>query len=196
MRLMLGKELNLLPFFVNFVFVLFCISLVSFSLNNGALASLSNSLLSTNVVNKNNNILQIKSNNFLARDHLVIDLQSGVEWMRCSVGQVWNGETCSGEPIALNHEEIVQAVSIANAELGFGWRLPNLRELQGLVCQSCAPVKIEGDIFPNTPAEPYWTGEINNYAPRHVWSVNFFTGHTYGRFFPNQKLLVRLLRDR
>ena len=23
---------------------------------------------------------------FLARDHLIIDLQSGVEWMRCSVG--------------------------------------------------------------------------------------------------------------
>ena len=28
---------------------------------------------------------------FLARDHLIIDLQSGVEWMRCSVGQQWNG---------------------------------------------------------------------------------------------------------
>ena len=23
---------------------------------------------------------------FLARDHLIIDLRSGVEWMRCSVG--------------------------------------------------------------------------------------------------------------
>ena len=30
----------------------------------------------------------IKSGKFMAREHLVIDLQNGVEWMRCSVGQV------------------------------------------------------------------------------------------------------------
>ena len=33
----------------------------------------------------------VKSGKFMAREHLVIDLQNGVEWMRCSVGGVWNG---------------------------------------------------------------------------------------------------------
>ena len=33
----------------------------------------------------------VKSGHFMVRDHLVIDLQHGVEWMRCSVGQIWNG---------------------------------------------------------------------------------------------------------
>jgi len=44
--------------------------------------------------------------------------------------------------------------------------------------------------------EPYWTGEVNGFAARHFWSVNFMTGYTYGRFFPQQELAVRLLRDR
>ena len=38
----------------------------------------------------------VKSGHFMVRDHLVIDLQNGVEWMRCSVGQIWNGTGCEG----------------------------------------------------------------------------------------------------
>ena len=136
------------------------------------------------------------SGHFLVRDHIVIDLQNAVEWMRCSVGQQWDGTACLGAAVALNHDEIAKAIVIANEQLGPGWRLPNRAELEGLVCKTCAPVKIEMDSFPNTMAEPYWTGEVNSFAPRHVWSVNFMTGHTYGRFFPTQRILVRLVRDR
>ena len=140
--------------------------------------------------------LVAKSGHFLVRDHIVIDLQNAVEWMRCSVGQQWDGKTCAGEAVALNHDEIAKAIVIANEQVGPGWRLPSLAELEGLVCETCAPVKIELDSFPNTMAEPYWTGEVNSFASRHVWSVNFMTGHTYGRFFPTQRILVRLVRDR
>ena len=136
------------------------------------------------------------SGHFLVRDHLVIDLQNAVEWMRCSVGQQWDGSACVGAAVALNHDEIAKAIVIANEQLGSGWRLPNRAELEGLVCKTCAPVKIELDSFPDTMAEPYWTGEVNSFAPRHIWSVNFMTGHTYGRFFPTQRILVRLVRDR
>lgn len=136
------------------------------------------------------------SGHFLVRGHIVIDLQNAVEWMRCSVGQQWDGTTCVGAAVALNHDEIARAIAIANQQLGSGWRLPNRAELEGLVCKTCAPVKIELDSFPNTMAEPYWTGEVNSFASRHIWSVNFMTGHTYGRFFPTQRILVRLVRDR
>ena len=34
---------------------------------------------------------------FMARDHIVVDLRYGVDWLRCSVGQRWDGETCTGE---------------------------------------------------------------------------------------------------
>ena len=138
----------------------------------------------------------VKSGNFMVRDHLVIDLQNGVEWMRCSVGQVWNGSDCEGKALQLTQEDAAKAIIIANEQLGPGWRLPSRTELETLVCDECAPVKIELDSFPDTLAEPYWTGEINGFAPRHIWTVNFMTGHTYGRFFPTQEVLVRLVRDR
>jgi len=138
----------------------------------------------------------VKSGNFMVRDHLVIDLQNGVEWMRCSVGQVWSGSDCEGKALQLTQEDAAKAIIIANEQLGPGWRLPSRTELETLVCDECAPVKIELDSFPDTLAEPYWTGEINGFAPRHIWTVNFMTGHTYGRFFPTQEVLVRLVRDR
>jgi hypothetical protein len=138
----------------------------------------------------------VKSGHFMVRDHLVIDLQHGVEWMRCSVGQIWNGTDCEGVAVQLTQEDVAKAIVIANAQLGPGWRLPSRAELEGLVCKACAPVKIELDSFPNTLGEPYWTGEVNGFAPRHIWTVNFMTGHTYGRFFPTQEVLVRLVRDR
>ena len=150
---------------------------------------------SLGTTNPTNEVI-VRSGHFMVRDHLVIDLQHGVEWMRCSVGQIWNGTDCEGVAVQLTQEDVARAIVIANAQLGLGWRLPSRAELEGLVCKACAPVKIELDSFPNTLAEPYWTGEVNGFAPRHIWTVNFMTGHTYGRFFPTQEVLVRLVRDR
>ena len=56
----------------------------------------------------------VKSGNFMVRDHLVIDLRNGVEWMRCSVGQVWNGSNCEGEALQLTQEDAAKAIIIAN----------------------------------------------------------------------------------
>jgi hypothetical protein len=150
---------------------------------------------SLDTINPANEVI-VKSGHFMVRDHLVIDLQHGVEWMRCSVGQIWNGTDCEGVAVQLTQDDVAKAIVIANAQLGPGWRLPSRAELEGLVCKACAPVKIELDSFPNTLGEPYWTGEVNGFAPRHIWTVNFMTGHTYGRFFPTQEVLVRLVRDR
>ena len=55
----------------------------------------------------------IKSGKFMAREHFVIDLQNGVEWMRCSVGQVWNGSGCKGEALKLSQEDVSKAIVIA-----------------------------------------------------------------------------------
>jgi hypothetical protein len=136
------------------------------------------------------------STQFIIRDHIVIDIKSGVEWLRCSVGQTWDGNTCVGKIVKLNHDQIKEAILQANTQLGGNWRLPDLNELEGLVCHECDSVKIDLDAFPNTAAEPYWTGQKNPYASRHIYTVNFFTGYTYGRFFPYQEMAVRLVQDR
>lgn len=137
-----------------------------------------------------------QASEYIVRDHIVIDLRFGIEWLRCTVGQVWNGTKCVGNLVKLNQEEISNAIPQANDQLGGKWRLPTLEELEGLVCHVCERPKISKKHFPQTSPEPYWTGDVNRAAKRHMWSVNFFTGHTYGRFFPYQRLAVRLVRDR
>lgn len=141
-------------------------------------------------------VIQSQSNQFYLKDHLVIDLFTSKEWMRCSVGQRWNGETCIGKIISLNHEQMDEVLKIASEQLGKGWRLPSRKELESLVCNYCKIPKIDSNVFPNTDPVPYWTGERNKYAKKHFWSVNFYTGNTYGRFYPYQSLAVRLVRDR
>ena len=143
-----------------------------------------------------NKIIFSQSNQFYLKEHLVIDLFTSTEWMRCSVGQRWDGNTCIGKIISLNHEQMDEVLRIASDQLGSGWRLPTRKELESLVCKDCKIPKIDSKIFPNTEPIPYWTGERNKFAKKHFWSVNFYTGNTYGRFYPYQSLAVRLVRDR
>ena len=133
---------------------------------------------------------------YIVRDDRVIDLRSGVEWLRCSVGQLYQDGACAGDVLRLSQEEAAEAVRLANKELGGIWRLPTREELEYLVCTTCAAPKIDEIVFPGTVAEPYWTGQKNWISPKNLWSVNFMTGHSYGRFFPYQRLAVRLVRDR
>ncbi len=41
------------------------------------------------------------TSHYLVREHIVLDLRSGVEWLRCSVGQVYNRGMCEGEILQL-----------------------------------------------------------------------------------------------
>ena len=55
---------------------------------------------------------------YVIKDDRVIDLRSGVEWLRCSVGQRFSDGTCTGEVLRLSQDEAAEAVRIANQELG------------------------------------------------------------------------------
>ena len=136
------------------------------------------------------------TSHYLVREHIVLDLRSGVEWLRCSVGQIYSKGACEGEILRFPLEEIDEVIKLANKELGGRWRLPTKRELALLVCDSCPAPRIEKTIFPQPGAEPYWTGQKNWFANKNYWSVNFMTGHSYARSFPEKPLAVRLVRDR
>lgn len=135
---------------------------------------------------------------FIENEHLVTDVRNNVYWLRCSVGQNWNLEdkTCEGTIVKLNHQEISYAVEQASQQLGGTWRLPNLNELLSVICDSCGPPKIDPKYFPGISNEAYWTKTQNYFNKKMFWSVNFFTGHKYSRFFSYQKLPVLLVQDR
>ena len=120
--------------------------------------------------------------------------------MRCSVGQVWESETCVGEITMLSVPEALEVAARLKNLDGGGWRLPRVKELQSLVSKiENRPVDVEPNIdhetFPNTFAGPYWSSEQSFYSKQYQWSVNFLTGQRFNRFFPRQKLAIRLVRD-
>ena len=142
------------------------------------------------------NYNNVWANNFISRGHYVIDLSQKLEWLTCPVGMIWENKTCVGNALKLKFDKVDVVISQANEQLKGNWRLPNRKELEKIVCQECDKVKIKSNIFPNTPPESFWTSEINQWQPRFMWTVNFFTGHTFGRFpgfIPNY---IRLVRDR
>ena len=148
-------------------------------------------------------ILTIKCTNlhagdsrFVTKEHIVVDLERQIEWLRCSVGQRWNGSECSGNIVNLSLDMVPKALEIANEQLGGGWRLPSKAELKSIVCKKCPSPKIDKEIFPNTDNAPYWTGDQSIFNSKFHVSVNFHTGFSFNRFSPIKELAVRLVRDR
>ena len=138
----------------------------------------------------------LKARDYIDRGHIVIDLKNKVEWLKCSVGQVWDTEKCTGDSIKVSLKEAEDLLPQVNQELGGEWRLPNKKELVSIICKTCSGAKINETYFPNSQADIYWTSQRNWWSPQFFWSVNFMTGHAYGRFVPEKKLFVRFLRDR
>lgn len=142
------------------------------------------------------NYNNIYASDFITRGYYVIDLSQKIEWLRCPVGMVWDNKKCEGKALKFKFSTIDQIINEAGKQLGGSWRLPNRIELEKLVCKNCKNGKINSKVFPNTPPESFWTSDYNSWQPRFIWTVNFFTGYTFGRFpefIPN---FVRLVRDR
>lgn len=61
------------------------------------------------------------------------DPETGLIWMRCSIGQEWNGSTCTGQAITMTWSDANQYPRLFNQQVAFGgksnWRLPNIAEL-------------------------------------------------------------------
>ncbi|PID37102.1 MAG: hypothetical protein CR966_01660 [Pseudomonadales bacterium] len=65
-----------------------------------------------------------------------VDNNTGMMWMRCSLGQEWNGTTCTGDAKKYSLEEAYQAIEQLNhtgyAGL-YGWELPHIEDMYSLV---------------------------------------------------------------
>ena len=135
---------------------------------------------------------------FFENGHTITDVKNNLVWLRCTLGQTWDYEenTCTGELVKLNHAEIAIAKVQASQQLGGSWRLPNLEELESLVCDKCETPKINKKYFPKISPEAYWTQTQNRLNKKMYWTVNFMTGHKYSRFFGYQQLPVLFVQDR
>ena len=135
---------------------------------------------------------------FFADGYTIKDVKNNIIWLRCTVGQTWDydANTCLGDIVKLNHDEVEIAAAQASEQLGGKWRLPTLRELETLVCKTCEKPKVNEKYFPKISPEAYWTQTQNKLNSKMYWTVNFMTGHNYSRFFAYQQLPVLFVQDR
>lgn len=119
----------------------------------------------------------------------VLDKQTGLIWQRCSLGQSWDGTTCTG---AASTHTWADALTKAKA-LGNGYRLPNIKELHSLTEKACVDPAINEQFFPNTTTD--WYRSASPYANYggNVWLVNFQFGLSY-HYNKHNSFYVRAVR--
>lgn len=134
-------------------------------------------------------------NFFLSKEGTAISKNTGLVWMRCSLGQTWDGKTCQGDASLLSWQEALNAAASFSYEGRVGWRLPNKNELESIVEIRCSAPAINETVFPATPSAFYWSSSPYAGVSDGAWSVDF----TYGTVLASTKtgkIHVRLVRDR
>lgn len=146
------------------------------------------------------------------RNGTVTDPQTQLMWMRCSVGQEWQGKTCVGSNQRYKHNT---AKYLEVSFAGFNdWRLPTQAELRSIVecstgeggvnikyCRNGSQKPaINKNAFPN-PYKNYkdvlfWTTTLfeSKYSLDEAWLINFKNGRDKRKQFSSRNS-VRLVRN-
>ncbi|WP_277986282.1 DUF1566 domain-containing protein [Vibrio vulnificus] len=116
------------------------------------------------------------------------DKETNLTWMRCSIGQTWDGKTCTGRSTRLEWYEAQQLkFEFAGSNT---WRLPTADELGSLVfcsqgydpqgngCQVRNDQRPTIDIraFPNTLDSFYWSSSPVANSGYSASGVSFYSG--------------------
>ncbi|MBE0626056.1 MAG: DUF1566 domain-containing protein [Burkholderiales bacterium] len=112
-------------------------------------------------------------------DGTVTDPATGLTWMRCSIGQTWNGSACGG---TANNYAWDDAMVSPAAEIFAGhsdWRLPNVRELQTILDRTKFNPAIDTAAFPDTPAAQFWSATPDLDIADTAWYVDFGSGEVH-----------------
>lgn len=130
-------------------------------------------------------------------DGTVTDKQTQITWMRCALGQSWNGKTCTGSAREYSWAEARSAVAELNSD-SFGeptsWRLPHVPELASIVERKCFQPRVNLTVFPATPAKTFWTGMERKGSPEQAYAIDFGKGNVT----PSKKAYagpIRLMKD-
>jgi hypothetical protein len=134
--------------------------------------------------------------NFLVeQEGTVYGKTTGLTWLRCSLGQSWNGQSCQGEATLLTWSQALKAAD-GNQFGGFSdWRLPNKNELESIIELSCSSPAINEKLFPDTPSAFFWSASPYSGVSDGAWSVDFAYGALVASVKTGQNY-VRLVRDR
>jgi hypothetical protein len=122
-------------------------------------------------------------------DGTATDVSTGLTWMRCALGQSWDGSKGVGEPYSLAYEE---ALSIRHTFAGSDdWRLPSIGELNSIVGRINKTHGTDRDIFANRVAgSRYLSSTTKGWHP--PYCIDFADGAIH--FHSISVGIIRLVR--
>ena len=152
-------------------------------------------------------------------DGTITDRKTGLTWMRCSMGQRWDGRSCGGKAKEYTWSE----ANLAGQGVDFAghqdWRLPTVRELFTLVVCSSGKIgeypsdlkdghaalkdgclgnytqpTLDTQAFPNTEGSSVWSSSAVAGSTSGAWYVGFGDGNT-NWFSKNYDYQLRLVRS-
>ncbi|MGD8566657.1 MAG: DUF1566 domain-containing protein [Gammaproteobacteria bacterium] len=105
----------------------------------------------------------------------VTDIESGLTWQRCAVGQHWQGGTCVGKarPLTWNQARVLIKSKQQSRNGQYTWRIPKLTEIAGIADIRCRSPRIDLSIFPGTLATPYWTANNTPGGRDQAYTLSF-----------------------
>jgi hypothetical protein len=127
-------------------------------------------------------------------DGTTSDNTTGLMWMRCSVGQEWDGKTCKGTAAIFSWADGLKTAAGHEFAGYTDWRLPNKNELESIVEGRCFAPAINAQIFPATPSGFFWSSSPYAAVSQGAWSVDFGYG-TVNASVKKGSIHVRLVRD-
>ena len=127
----------------------------------------------------------------------VTDKETKITWMRCAMGQKWDGKNCAGKAKAYSWQEARDAVAELNSDT-FGeptkWRLPYVPELASITERKCFEPRVNLDVFPATPSKLFWTGMEKKGKKQQAYAIDFGKGSvTPGK--KSDTAYIRLMLD-
>lgn len=128
----------------------------------------------------------------------VTDNNTRMMWMRCALGQEWNGKDCAGTAGTYSWHEANDVIRKMN-EQGYAghndWRLPLVPNLASIVERRCLNPRINEEIFPATALGPFWTSMEKKGAPKYAYIIDFGEGNA-GPLDKDRKAHVRVVRGK
>lgn len=126
----------------------------------------------------------------LVDDSQVQDTLTGLIWLRCSLGQTWNGSTCVGTPKTYSWYDAVNQQVVVSSTV---FRLPTYTELSSLVESACQNPAINAVVFPGTPVGLSWSSTPNDHVQMNAEFVNFFAANCHSDGYKPNHFYVRLV---
>jgi PKD repeat protein len=115
---------------------------------------------------------------FQVKGQEVFDSKTGLTWRICAEGMTYSptGGLCTGTPLGYSHEgALIQA-----AEVGQGWRLPNIKELNSIVDRNFGNgdnlPTLDPIAFPGATVGLFWASTPLAQLSSSAWVVDFRRG--------------------